>query len=229
MKIVSKNQPYAALQPDQTLIIVRPQVGCPEPSAELERAAEGFEALSRRKEFLASRALLLETSSQLLGTDVALEHLRREESGRLAFTHQMQTELRFNLTHSAETVGVAFAVGQSVGVDCDQIVRFGNELKPREQKWLSPEEYDHHESQAKDLVAEQLCLLWTIKEAVTKKSGHGFASGFKTINTLLNQLGVACFKNENEFLSVALPENCTQLLIDAPGWQAVEANSVIKA
>ncbi|MEO0334997.1 MAG: 4'-phosphopantetheinyl transferase superfamily protein [Pseudomonadota bacterium] len=230
VKIISTSPPYAALQPQQALLICHPisqPIGIRE---DVLGEAKKLSPVTRQVEYASSREFLLRIASDLLGEPVELSDLKRLPNGALSFGNAKFENLKFNLTHSKRSLGFAFQKLKSPGVDVESVARFSKGITPRERKWLHSSEMDWLNShQASDEKPFRLCLLWTIKEALTKREGTGFASGFKNLNILeMADLDskLISFSIGEDILSLAVPKDTAELHVSSPTFAIIDLHEL---
>ncbi len=107
----------------------------------------------------------------------------------LTFTHTPQgkprlagslnrTDLRFNLTHSDQTIGIATSLSREVGIDIEK-VRTDLNLVRLARRFLPSHQAAELEQAAAQDRPEAFFRLWTRREALLKASGNGLGGDLR--------------------------------------------------
>jgi 4'-phosphopantetheinyl transferase len=83
--------------------------------------------------------------------------------------------LQFNVSHSAELILIAIAVGRAVGIDVERI-RTGFDVEEVARRFFSDREHDVLASLDGNAKTEAFFRLWTLKEAYLKARGIGLSA-----------------------------------------------------
>jgi len=137
---------------------------------EAERA-ERFRFDRDRRRFIARRGILRELLSQSLGRPAALIRFGRNAFGK---PFAMETDLRFNVSHSCNIVLIAMTHERELGCDIEmRDPRFAFERIP--ERFFSPAETIALRGLRPTQQIEAFFNCWTRKEAFIKARGCGFA------------------------------------------------------
>jgi 4'-phosphopantetheinyl transferase len=129
----------------------------------------------RWERFFARRGMLREMLAELLSLEPRDVRLDVGEFGKLQIAaDQNPASIRFNLSHAADLMLIAVAVGDEVGVDLEE-VRQETAYRPMVERYFSALERKELFSlePAEQLSAFYRC--WTRKEAYLKGTGTGFS------------------------------------------------------
>ncbi len=155
--------------------------------------AVGAEAVLSREEILRTRRFVRPVDSDrfivahgalrmvlglYLSTDPQALEFRAGPMGKPALV-QTFTDLRFNLSHSADLALIAVARGREIGVDVERVER-GIEFDPIVEHYFEPAEaWDLRIAPPQERVS-RFFDLWTRKEACVKAEGTGLGSAART-------------------------------------------------
>lgn len=166
-------------------------------AAELARAQRFVRG---RLEHLATRILLRRVLANYLGQSPSALEFAQHPKGK---PYLADTNILFNLSHSAQEALLGVSHGLNIGVDIEQNKSRLNALElathffaDHETHWLQRLEPEDQE--------RQFYRLWTLKEAMLKALGTGIASGLDNISFQLDQ-GAIIFS--------------TTLPLDTSNWQ----------
>jgi 4'-phosphopantetheinyl transferase len=138
-------------------------------SAELQRALRLPEA--RRRQFVATRAILRTLLGERLGVPASEVLLRKSENGKLF----VSGGVLFNVAHSKDLAVFAFTHDRRVGIDIE-LLRPVAHLKGVVELALAPSEAAELQLVPADGRAAAFFACWTRKEAYLKASGNGLGS-----------------------------------------------------
>ena len=132
-------------------------------------------APERRDGFFAGRGILRERLAGYLGEEPRLIRLSEGEFGKPRLSdHQGRDDLRFNVSHAADYLLMAFAAGREVGIDLEQL-RHDLPYRAMAERYFSLREREELLSlpEAEQIAGFYRC--WTRKEAYMKATGSGFS------------------------------------------------------
>jgi 4'-phosphopantetheinyl transferase len=153
------------------------------------RRLAGAEAVLSREEILRTRRFVHREDQEryiaahgalrmVLGLYLALDpeslEFRPGPHGKPALV-QTFTDLRFNLSHSADLALIAVARGRDVGVDVERVER-DIEYEPIAGQYFEPAEAWELRTAPPDERAARFFDLWTRKEAILKDEGVGLVA-----------------------------------------------------
>lgn len=133
--------------------------------------AERYKLPAPRRQFIMSRGFLRQTIASYLSVDPC--SLRFGIMGNEKPT-LLNSDLHFNLSHTADFIAIALACDRPVGVDVEHIMD-RNSLEAITRQQFHPDE--HLDFQSAD-AAQKLAVfyrIWTCKEAYLKGLGHGLS------------------------------------------------------
>lgn len=98
---------------------------------------------------------------------------------------ESEPALTFNLSHSADLVLCAVAVGRAVGVDVELMKEAGRDLLELARAQFSSDESVALQGMARGELTEAFYRCWTLKEAYVKARGEGLAFPLKDFSVSL--------------------------------------------
>jgi len=141
---------------------------------EQERASR-FRFGRDRVRFIAARGILRRLLGVYLGTASERVSFQYNEYGKPSLSGEFSSAcIRFNVSHSAARVLLAFSIGREVGVDIEE-VRPDLATEGIAEKYFSPFEVNALRSLPKNLRTEAFFNCWTRKEAYIKAEGNGLS------------------------------------------------------
>ena len=138
----------------------------------------------RRHRFLLGRAALRLILSAFDGHVVAEDAwlFGTAANGKPIITAPNNRRVAFNLSHAECFIAIAVSRTADIGVD----IEVNHEIPELELPWhlFSGDEQRLLKTTAPKAFPDAFFRLWTLKEAIAKRTGLGFATEFKEINTL---------------------------------------------
>ena len=183
-----------------------------------------------RRRWTVARATLRLILSRYLSTEPGMFEFDFNEFGKPSLaTPYKETNIEFNLSHSAEMALYAFTRNRLVGVDVEYM-RPDLDFDGMARHSFSPQE----QHIVRNLVGEEKRLAffrgWTCKEAYAKALGKGFSQAFDqfSVSLLPSQPFALVQQNEDErelvrwsFLRLdTAPEYAGAVVVEGGGWEA---------
>lgn len=195
-----------------------------------ERArAERFVFEVHRRRFTAARGLLREVLAGELGIPPAAVRFDYGPRGKPALARDLETELRFNVSHAQERALLAVARGLELGVDIEA-VREGIDTAAIAKRFFSPKEGGALLALPEAARADAFFTIWTRKEAYVKLLGGGLAIPLDSFDVslgeparLLRSKGGEAAAEQVALLSLTVPTGFRAALAVAGEPAAVEA------
>ena len=127
-----------------------------------------------RQRFIVAHGVLRDLLGRYLGTEP--EHIRfvHNAFGKPELSPEFGSELRFNLSHSADLALIAIAARADLGIDVEHI-RAQPDYADIARSFFSAAEVDQLNRLPRHLHAEAFLGCWTTKEAYAKACGRGLA------------------------------------------------------
>lgn len=135
-----------------------------------------------RQRHLAGRALVRAFVARTRGGSPQAVSIREGPRGkpRLAADQESETDLEFNIAHTANVVVAAFSRTHSVGIDVETLDRTRN-LDGLAERVLTGAEWDRWHSLAANAQPAFFFRVWTCKEAFLKATGQGLQRAPRTV------------------------------------------------
>lgn len=191
--------------------------------------AERFVFEVHRRRFTAARGLLREVLGGELRIEPAAVRFDYGPRGKPALARDLETELRFNVSHAQERALLAVARGLELGVDIEA-VREGIDTTAIAKRFFSPLERSALLALPEAARADAFFTIWTRKEAYVKLLGGGLAIPLDSFDVslgeparLLRSKGGEAAAEPVELLSLTVPTGFRAALAIAGGPAAVEA------
>lgn len=141
---------------------------------EQERASR-YRFEKDRVRFIAARGILRRLLGSFLGTAPERLSFRYSDYGKPSLSPEFSSaRLRFNVSHSAARVLLAFSIGRELGVDIEEI-RPNFATEGIAEKYFSAFEVNALRSLPNRVQAEAFFNCWTRKEAYIKAEGDGLS------------------------------------------------------
>lgn len=198
-------------------------------SADERGRAERFVFEVHRRRFTAARGLLREVLGGELGTPPAAVRFDYGPRGKPALAYDLETELRFNVSHAQERAILAIARGLELGVDIEA-VRQSIDHAAIAKRFFSPKERDALLALPEAARADAFFTIWTRKEAYVKLLGGGLLIPLDSFDVslgeparLLRSKGGEAAPEPAELLSLAVPTGFRAALAVAGAPAGVEA------
>jgi len=153
-------------------------------AAERERASRFAFDLDRRR-FSVARAGLRTLLAARLGVTAETVDLTYGRNGKPALANdQADSELRFNVSHSADIAAYAFSFGREIGIDVENIREIVNADNIAARFFSAGENESYH---SLDPIDKPLGFLncWTRKEAFIKAMGEGLTYSLRDVEVSL--------------------------------------------
>lgn len=154
--------------------------------------ADKFVFPADRSRFIRSRSALRLILSRYLDYDPGDFSFRYNEHGKPELSAPPVSDLRFNLSHSAEVAVIAVASGRNVGVDINTIApaaRQNLEWIPIAKRSFSDAEQVILFSLPDTMQERMFHQIWCQKEAYTKGLGEGYRYGFQNFTVAVDSNG----------------------------------------
>jgi len=140
--------------------------------ADEQQRASRFIIAAPRVQFVLSRAFLRIALGQYLGTPPRAVRFRTAEHGKPELA--TNTDLRFNLSHTAGTTVIAITRGRRVGVDVERIRENLNPIELGD-RFFSRKEAEWLRSQPASQRFSAFFACWAAKESYIKAWGEGLS------------------------------------------------------
>jgi len=151
---------------------------------ERDRAARFAFDLDRRR-FTVARAGLRTLLGWRLGVTPGAVELTYGRNGKPALANdQAESELCFNVSHSADTAAYAFSFGRDIGIDIENIREIGNADNIASRFFSAAENESYHALAPADRSLGFLNC-WTRKEAFIKALGDGLTYSLRDFDVSL--------------------------------------------
>jgi 4'-phosphopantetheinyl transferase len=134
--------------------------------------ADRFRFPQDRSAFIATRGILRELLGKYVSRAPAELVFDYGDRGKPSLHASSDQSIQFNVSRSHDLALLAFAPGQSVGIDVE-LVRPDFASTEIAQRYFSPQEIDELKSLPPQSLAEGFFLCWTRKEAYVKARGEG--------------------------------------------------------
>lgn len=111
--------------------------------------------------------------------------------------------LQFNLSHSGQMAIYAFAIGQAIGVDIEEI---RNSYKPSfAKRFFSPQENHELQNLSPQDQAAGFYRIWAHKEAIIKASGKKLSTPLATISVSIHSDHQTVIMDQKQWTVLSLP------------------------
>lgn len=140
---------------------------------EEQRKSQNFKSQTLRNRFICVRGILRALLSHYLNADPTSLTFRLGTHGKPALTDHL---LYFNISHSDETLAVAIANFDDIGIDIEQF-KLRDNLKEIAKRIFSENEFNFWLNTSDSMQQQLFYQIWTKKEAFVKAVGHGISLG----------------------------------------------------
>jgi 4'-phosphopantetheinyl transferase len=132
-------------------------------------------------------------------------HVERGEHGK---PRLLNARLEFNLSHAGNALLLGLSRDVALGVDLELATRPLRSIVELAQRWFAPREADALAALAETQRHAAFLRMWTCKEAVLKRLGHGISFGLHRV--------------EFELTAAGEVQGVTEAPNDVAAWQVVE-------
>jgi len=152
--------------------------------AECERA-EKLKVKDKREQFVITRCVLRNILSQCIDKPTHEIHLSYGEHGKPKIRDTLNNKaIEFNISHSGAYALIAITLGNTIGVDIEEINK-SIDYQSLAKRFFSGQEISEFFALDKEKQCEVFYCVWSRKEAFIKATGKGIAYGLDQFSVSL--------------------------------------------